>query len=123
MMRPYTLILRTTTEGNKTMPRAKYHSPRHPRRCPTHPGALLRDIALPEITVSKSAIAEALGISRNQFYLILNEEQRITPETAVRLGAAFGNSPRFWVNMQAAYDLWHAERQIDVSEIPPIVAA
>jgi addiction module HigA family antidote len=44
----------------------------------------------------------------------------VTPEVAVRLGKLCGNGPRLWVNMQAAYDLWHAERNVDVSKIPTL---
>jgi addiction module HigA family antidote len=104
------------------MPRKTYPK-RDPDRRPTHPGAVLREIVLPELRVTKSAIAAALKISRNQLHLILSEKQPVTPETAVKLEAAFGGSARMWVNMQAAYDLWHAQRTVDVSNIPPMRAA
>lgn len=104
------------------MPR-KTHPKKDPDRRPSHPGAVLREIVLPELRVTKSAIAAALKISRNQLHLILSEKQPVTPETAVKLEAAFGGSARMWVNMQAAYDLWHAQRTVDVSNIPPLRAA
>jgi plasmid maintenance system antidote protein VapI len=47
----------------------------------------------------------------------------VTPAVAVRLGKLFGDGPGIWVRMQAAYDTWHAERDIDVSAIPTIKAA
>jgi antitoxin HigA-1 len=96
---------------------------RDPDRCPSHPGAVLREIAIPETRLSKTAIAKALKMSRNQLYLILGEEQSVTPDTAVRLAAAFGGSPRLWLNMQSAYDLWHAQRRVDVSDIPSLEVA
>ena len=65
-------------------------------------------------------IARALGISRQLLYSIVNEKAPITPEVAVRIGKLCGNGPRVWANMQAAYDLWHAERKIDVSKIPTL---
>jgi plasmid maintenance system antidote protein VapI len=40
----------------------------------------------------------------------------------VRLDAALGGSPRLWVYMQAAYDLWHAEKRTDLSDIHSLVA-
>jgi addiction module HigA family antidote len=79
-------------------------------------------MVLPELGVSKTAIANAMKISRNQLYLILGEKQPVTPDTAVRLAAALGGSPRLWVNMQAAYDLWHAEKRTDLSDIHSLVA-
>jgi addiction module HigA family antidote len=94
------------------------HPKRDPKRCPCHPGALLRDIVLPELRVSKTDLAKALKISRQQLHAILREKQPVTPETALKLAAAFGGSAQAWLNMQAAYDLWHAERRVDVSDIP-----
>ena len=105
------------------MPRPKNYPRRDPDRCPTHPGAILREIVFPELRVSKTAIADAMKMSRNQLYLILGEKQPVTPDTAVRLAAAVGGSPRMWLNLQGAYDLWHAERRVDVSGIPSFAVA
>jgi addiction module HigA family antidote len=101
----------------------KSYPKRDPNRCPTHPGAILREIVVPEIRVSKTELAKALKISRQQFYAILRERQPVTPETAIKLAAAFGGTAQAWVNMQSAYDLWHAERRVDVSDIPSMRAA
>jgi antitoxin HigA-1 len=45
------------------------------------------------------------------------------PDVAARLGKAFGNGAEIWLRMQAAHDAWHAEREVDVSNIPTIRAA
>lgn len=42
---------------------------------------------------------------------------------AVRFGKLFGNGARFRVNMQRAFDLAIAERNVDVSRIPTLTAA
>ena len=94
--------------------------PRHPSLEPTHPGAVLREFTLPELNRPMAEIARSLGISRQLLYSIVNEKAPVTPEVAVRLGKLCGNGPRLWVNMQAAYDLWHAERKVDVSKIPTL---
>jgi antitoxin HigA-1 len=101
------------------VPRPKNYPVRDPDRCPTHPGAVLREIVFPEIRVSKTAIAAAMQMSRTQLSLILGGKQLVTPDTAVRLAAAVGRSPRMWLNMQVSYDLWHAERRVDVSASLP----
>jgi addiction module HigA family antidote len=93
---------------------------RDPRRPPSHPGALLRAVVLPDLGRPMTEIARSLGISRQLLYSIVNEKAPVTPEVAVRLGKLCGNGPRLWVNMQAAYDLWHAERKVDVSRIPTL---
>ena len=92
----------------------------HPSIEPSHPGALLRELVLPDLDRPMTEIARALGLSRQLLYSIVNEKAPVTPEVAVRLGKLVGNGPRLWVNMQAAYDLWHAERKVDVSRIPTL---
>lgn len=93
------------------------HPKRSPDRCPTHPGAMLREIVLPALPLPKTEVARALGISRQSLYDILAEKQPVTPAMAVRLGAVLGTSPASWLNMQTAFDLWHAERQVDTSAL------
>ncbi len=92
-------------------------------RCPTHPGAMLREIVLPALKRSKVEIAEALGVSRQTLYDILTERQPVTPAMAVRLAAVFDTTPASWLTMQNAYDLWHATQGVDVSRLRKLVAA
>ena len=103
--------------------RKKATPKRSPDRCPTHPGGLLREIVLPALPVPKTEFARALGISRQALYDLLAEKQPVTPAMAVRLGVVFEQSPASWLNMQTAYDLWHAERQIDKTKIKPFKIA
>ncbi len=93
---------------------------RTPKRCPTHPGALLREVVLPAVARPKTEIAKALGISRQTLYDLLNERQPVTPQMAVRLAKLFGRSPEAWLRMQNAFDLWHAVREVDTSRIPTL---
>ena len=60
-------------------------------RCPTHPGALLREDVLPAVKKSKAEIACLLGVSRQHLHAILGEQKLFSPEVAVRLGKLFGN--------------------------------
>ncbi|WP_024589084.1 HigA family addiction module antitoxin [Aliihoeflea sp. 2WW] len=91
-------------------------------RCPSHPGAVLDDI-IPATGKTKTEIAELLGISRQQLYDIIRERKPVSPTVAARLGKLFGNGAGIWLRMQAAYDAWHVEREVDVSNIPTIRAA
>ena len=95
---------------------------RNPDRCPTHPGALLREDVIPATGRTKAEIAQLLGISRQHLYDILRERKPVSPAMAVRLGKLFGDGAGVWVRMQAAYDTWHAERKEDVSKIPTLRA-
>ena len=93
---------------------------RHPSIDPVHPGEILREDILPALSMSKTAVADALGISRQTLYDILNEKQPVTAEMAVRFGKLFGNGAGFWVNLQRIHDLALAERTVDVSGIPTL---
>ena len=95
-------------------------SVRNPDRCPSHPGAFLRDIVLGETKIKKSEFALALDISRSRLRAILNEKRPVNADLAVRFGYVLGNGPDLWLNMQRAHDLWHAERKIDLSKLKPL---
>jgi antitoxin HigA-1 len=96
---------------------------RYQERCPTHPGAFLREIVLPAIRASKVEIAAALGVSRQSLYDILAEKQPVSLAMTVRLGKVFDTSAASWLRMQTAHDLWHAERDIDTSKLQPLQQA
>ena len=96
---------------------------RDPDRCPTHPGELLREDIVPSLAYSKVELAKMLGISRQHFYDILNEKKPVSAAVAARLGKLLGNGPLFWIRMQGAHDVWHAERDVDVSAVPSINVA
>ena len=95
---------------------------RHPSIIPAHPGEILREDVMPALSMSKTAVAGALGISRQTLYDILNEKQPVTAGMAVRFGKLFGNGAAFWINLQRARDLAIAERTVDVSGIPTLQA-
>jgi antitoxin HigA-1 len=101
----------------------EYPARRNPKRCPTHPGELLREEVIPATGKSKSEIARLLGISRQHLYDILDEKKPVSPAVAVRLGKLFGDGAAVWIRMQGAYDAWHAEREVDVSGIPTLTPA
>ncbi len=54
---------------------------------------------------------------------ILNSKRGISPETALRLARYFGNSPRFWLNLQSRFDLAVAERDLGARIEAEVVGA
>jgi antitoxin HigA-1 len=78
-------------------------------RCPTHPGAILREDVLPAMGVTVSAFAAGLGVSRQMVHGILAERHGISPEMALRLGGYLGNGAALWMDMQVKHDLYLAE--------------
>jgi len=94
------------------------------KRPPTHPGVLLREVVLPSMRVSVAQAAREMGVSRQQLYKILSGDRAVTAEMATRLGKYCGNGPELWLNMQSAFDLWHAHQALNdaLTEIPTRVA-
>jgi addiction module HigA family antidote len=101
----------------------EYTAKQNHNRCPAHPGAILREDAIPAVHKTKSEIATLLGISRQHLHEILAEKKPLSPEVAVRVGKLFGGGAGVWVRMQGAYDTWHAERTVDVSKIRTLEVA
>jgi len=95
------------------------------KRRPTHPGEMLREDFLPDYGLTVSALAKAIGVSRQSINELLRERRRVSPEMALRLARLFGNSPEFWLNAQRAVDLWDAAQAIqsDVARIQPLTPA
>jgi addiction module HigA family antidote len=99
-----------------------YEAQRNSARCPTHPGAVLDDL-FPTLGKPMAEIARLLGISRQMLYAITSGRKPISPTIAAKLGKLLGNGPGIWLRMQAEHDVWHAERDVDVSQIPTLDAA
>jgi addiction module HigA family antidote len=92
---------------------------------PTHPGEILREDVLPALGLSVIEAAKALRVSRQTLHRILAGKMAVSPEMAVRLGKFCGNGPGLWLRMQAAYDLWYAQKRlrVEVKRIPTRQAA
>ena len=75
---------------------------------PIHPGEFLAEI-LEELEISQAELARAIGVSPMRISHIINQSRPVTAELALRLGRAFGQSPQYWLHLQAAYDLKQAE--------------
>ncbi len=73
---------------------------------------MLKDEFLAAYGLSQNRLAKAVGISPNRIAEIVNNRRRITAGTALRLGLYFGNSPEFWMNLQAHHDLKMARRKL-----------
>lgn len=76
------------------------------KRRPAHPGAMLRDIVLPEIGMNQGEFAEWLGVSRRTVNELLQEHRPVSVDMAHRLARALKTSPEVWLNMQQAVDIW-----------------
>ncbi len=78
-----------------------------PMKNPPHPGRLLND-DFEALGLTVAEAAEALGVTRQQLYRVLNGTSAISPVMALRLEKGIGTSADTWLRMQAAYDLAQA---------------
>jgi addiction module HigA family antidote len=78
---------------------------------PIHPGEFLKDI-LEDRSISQAQFARAIGIAPMRISHIVKGARPVNAELALLFGRALGQSPQYWLNLQAAYDLKIAERSI-----------
>ena len=78
---------------------------------PIPPGEILLEEFMQPLGLSQSRLARDLDIPQSRLSAIIRGERAITADTALRLAAYFGTSARFWLNLQAEYDLRRLERE------------
>jgi len=74
-----------------------------------HPGEFLKEM-LEDLGTSQAEFARAIGVSSMRVSHVVNGTRPVTAELALLFGRAFGQSPQYWLNLQAGYDLKTAER-------------
>lgn len=72
---------------------------------PIHPGEVLAEDFLGPLGLSQYRIAHDLSVPPRRINEIVHGKRGITADTALRLGRYFGTSERFWLNLQARFDL------------------
>jgi addiction module HigA family antidote len=88
-----------------------FHYPDSPALPPSHPGETLADeLAVRGLTAN--ALALKLRVPANRITDIVRGRRSLTAETALRLGRHFGTGAKFWLDLQSAYDLALAERDL-----------
>jgi len=91
---------------------------------PVHPGVYLKEL-LDELKLSQYRIAQDLGIPDMRINHVVNGRRPVTAELALRLERYFGQSPRYWINLQSRYDMDVAEDALSAQvtrEVRPLRA-
>lgn len=92
--------MKTTTEPGGDIRRMK--------RPPTHPGEMLQEEFLTPLGLTQAEAARRMRMSTNRLNELVRGKRGVTAETALRLADLLGTSPELWLNLQMAFDLWHA---------------
>jgi len=92
---------------------------------PIHPGEVLLLDFLEPLGVTQHRLAVSIGVPPRRINEIVHGKRRISADTALRLARFFGTSERFWINLQARYDLELERDHLGSSlyAIKPLVSA
>jgi len=86
-------------------------------RVRTHPGEVLAEEYMKPFELSANGLGQAVGVPGNRISDIVGGRRDVSADTAVRLGRLFDVDPRFWLNLQAAYDRSLSETKNDYSGV------
>jgi len=75
------------------------------RMLPIHPGEILREDLMKPLGLSVNGLARELKVPVSRLSEIVNGRRALNADAALRLSRYFSNTPEFWINLQAAYDL------------------
>lgn len=75
------------------------------RLAPVHPGEVLLEEFLTPLELTQYRLAKDLSVPARRINEIVHGTRAVSADTALRLARYFGTSDRFWLNLQAAYDL------------------
>ena len=94
------------------------------RIAPLHPGVYLNEL-LEELGMSQYRLAQDIGVPAMRISHVIHGRRPVNAELALRLGRYFGQSPRYWLNLQSRYDMDVAEERVGdrvVREVRPFKA-
>ena len=91
-----------------------------------HPGEVLLEEFLKPLKLSQNRLARDLGVPPRRINEIVLGKRAVTADTALRLARYFGTSEKFWLGLQADFDLEEVRRRLGdrlEKEVAPRAAA
>lgn len=85
-----------------------------------HPGEILLEDFMKPMGISARQLAADIDVSPSRISELVHGARPVTADTALRLGLFFGMEPRFWLNLQAEYDMRMAMRDLQEKIAPRI---
>ena len=76
------------------------------KRRPVSVGPMLVTEFLEPLNIEISQLADAMGVHRNSLSRIVHDKGNLTAPMAIKLAAALGTTPEFWLNIQHAVEIW-----------------
>jgi antitoxin HigA-1 len=98
---------------------------------PVHPGEILLEEFLKPFGISQYRLAQDIGVPPRRINEIVHGKRAVSADTALRLSRYFGLSERYWMNLQARYDLelekdrleGRLEQEVRVFSAPTLASA
>jgi addiction module HigA family antidote len=81
-------------------------------RPPTHPGEMLRAEFFEPLGLTVETVAVAIDYSSSELAAVVGGEYPMSAELAVRLDRYLGMGAEFWMTLQQAWDIWHAQQRL-----------
>ena len=85
-----------------------------------HPGEILQEDFMQPMGITARKLAADIDVSPSRISELVHGQRPITADTALRLGLYFDMEPRFWMNLQAEYDMRMATRNLREKIVPRI---
>lgn len=101
-----TSIMKTTTKGYERAGMIPT------KRCPRHPGVLLKELYMKPRKITVTALAKATGITRKHLSRIVNGHARVSAEIAAKLSAALDTTLDLWMNAQRNVDVFEVREKL-----------
>ena len=89
------------------------------------PGEILLEDYMTPMGLTQNALARAIGVPPRRINEIIHGRRAITLDTSLRLGRFFGQSLRFWLNIQTECDLRNSAKLVEriMREVRPMVSS
>ena len=84
-----------------------------PMKNPPYPGRSIKDACLEPLGLNITEGAKVLGVTRNTLSRVINGQNGISPDMAIRLEKAGWSNADHWLRLQTAYDLAQARKDQD----------
>ncbi len=78
---------------------------------PIHPGEILLEEFMKPMNISQYKLAKDIHVGAIRISEIIHGKRSITADTAIRLARYFRMEAKFWINLQASYDLEKAMKE------------
>ena len=90
---------------------------------PPHPGEFILEVYLKPYNLSIRLVAAKLNVSPSTFSRLIKGQSNVSSDMALRLSKTLGRSPESWLIMQNNYNLWHAQKSVNLEEVETLSLA